>query len=177
MAGLAARQCSAPERPARRLGLGPQGVCGASRDSRRSRGFACFAPGRGGGLGACGQPETSGLGDNFTQRSYSKFPVLLLSRRLPSDSLPGLQLCSHQAGPPVPQGVNPGSAGKLHLLAPFSSLPGLAGSLGLVTSTPRPAVFAGPLGSGITGVRHPRLPPDARDLRPEGRREKVWRFG
>ncbi|CAN0474364.1 unnamed protein product [Rangifer tarandus platyrhynchus] len=47
---------------------------------------------------------------------------------------------------PVPQGVNPGSVGKLHLLAPFSSLPSLAGSLGLVTSTPRQAVFAGPPG-------------------------------
>ena len=151
MAGLPARQCSAPERPARRLGLGAQGVCGASRDSRRSRGFACSAPGRGGGLGVCGASLRPARDVQTRRQLYPavllfKFPVLLLSRCFPSDSLPGLQLCSHQAGLPVPQGVNPGSAGKLHLLAPFSSLLGLAGSLGLVTSTTRPAVFAGPPG-------------------------------
>lgn len=73
----------------------------------------------GSAVGACGHPKTSGLGDNFAQRSSSKFPLLLLSQRLPSDILPGLQLCSHQAKPAVPLGREPGSCGQV---APASRL-------------------------------------------------------
>lgn len=112
---------------------GPQTGSGPPGRLRNIQGLAAggvclFRAGQGRELEACSRRDVR-TRNNFTQRSYSKFPVLLLSRRrLPSDESPRTQLCSHQAGPPVPQGVNPGSAGKLHLLAPFSSLPGLAGS-------------------------------------------------
>ena len=53
--------------PAAELGVCMYGAAGAR------------AGGLGTAAGTCGHPGTSGLGDNFAQRSYSKFPLLLLS--------------------------------------------------------------------------------------------------
>lgn len=109
------------ERPARRLVWAP-GRCGASRDSRRGQGFAVSRRGGAGGSGPAAGPRRPD--SETTQRSYSKFPVLLLSRRLPSTVSPGLQLVLTRPDP-GPPGREPGLCWQV---APAGSLLVPAGS-------------------------------------------------